>query len=235
VNKEFKSDLIDVPSDKQEVGPYKQKKLTSDYNSYLFLKRVTDILGSLCGLIIFTPIFIIIPLIYLAGESKGPVFFKQERIGKNGRVFHIYKFRSMILNAEEKLKSNEALYKKYLQNNYKLEQDEDPRITSIGRFLRKTSLDELPQFINVLKGEMSLIGPRPVVKEELLEYGEKVHDFLSVKPGLTGFWQASGRSDVGYPKRVEIELHYIYNQSIVFDVKIFFKTVQAVVFKKGAY
>ncbi|UOK60012.1 sugar transferase [Bacillus sp. OVS6] len=207
----------------------------TSYKVYILLKRFIDIIGAIVGLVIFSPCLLAISLNYMFGEAKGPVFFKQNRIGKNGQVFHIYKFRSMVVNAEEKLKSNKKLYAKYIKNNYKLEQDEDPRITKVGRFLRKTSLDELPQFINVLKGDMSLVGPRPVVTEELKEYGTRTSDFLSVSPGLTGYWQVSGRSDVGYPERVDIELYYVYNQSFKLDIAILFKTVLLVLLRKGAY
>ena len=203
--------------------------------TYSFFKRMMDIIGAIVGLVIVIPLFIVISILYVSGESKGPVIFKQSRTGKNGKEFKIYKFRSMVLNAEEKLKSNKQLYDKYIQNNYKLEPNEDPRITNLGKFLRKTSLDEIPQLINVLKGEMSLVGPRPVVTEELREYGEKANRFLAVKPGLTGFWQVSGRSDVGYPERVDLELHYVYNQSLIFDIKIILLTVWMVLLKKGAY
>lgn len=203
--------------------------------SYAVLKRAFDVFGASCGLIVTFPLFILIACLYMIGESKGPIFFKQVRIGKNGEKFHIYKFRSMIINADEKLKQNTELYKKYIENSYKLEPHEDPRITRIGRFLRKTSLDELPQLINVLKGEMSLVGPRPVVEEELIEYKEKKAIFLAVKPGLTGFWQVSGRSSVGYPERVELELYYVYNQSFIFDLQIIWKTIWSVLLKKGAY
>ncbi|MEJ9114299.1 sugar transferase [Bacillus paramobilis] len=202
---------------------------------YIFSKRCMDILGAIIGLIIFSPLFILIPIMYMRGEAKGPVFFKQVRIGKDGKEFYIYKFRSMVVDAEGKLKKNEILYKKYVENNYKLEPEEDPRITGIGRFLRKTSLDELPQFINVLKGDMSLVGPRPVVQEELREYGQRKSEFLSVKPGLTGYWQVSGRSDVGYPERVDIELYYVYNQSLLLDLKILVQTCLLVILRKGAY
>ena len=202
---------------------------------YLFIKRCIDIIGALIGLIISSPIFILVSIMYLFGESKGPVFFKQQRYGKNGKLFYIYKFRSMVVNANEKLKQNKELYKKYIKSNYKLEQDEDPRITNLGRFLRKTSLDEIPQFINVLKGDMSLVGPRPIVEEELFEYKDKKEDFLSVKPGMTGYWQVSGRSNIGYPERVNIELYYVYKQSLLFDIKILIKTVLVVFLKKGAY
>lgn len=197
-------------------------------------KRVLDIFGSVFGLVIFSPIYLVITII-IKQQSPGPVIFKQKRFGRDGKVFFIYKFRSMVVNAEQVLKENKELYEEYVRNNYKLEQDKDPRITKIGRFIRKTSLDELPQFINVLKGEMSLVGPRPVVPVELEEYGDKKDLFLSVKPGITGYWQVCGRSDVGYPERVDIELHYVHNQSIWLDIQILFKTVLHVLARKGAY
>ncbi|PHE99149.1 multidrug MFS transporter [Bacillus wiedmannii] len=217
--------------------PVESKELVIKNQSiiYLFFKRMLDFIGAILGLAIFSPIFIVISIFYMWGDNKGPVFFKQVRMGKDGKEFHIYKFRSMIVNAEEKLKENELLYKKYVANNYKLEPNEDPRITKLGQFLRKTSLDELPQFINVLKGNMSLVGPRPVVKEELKEYGHREHEFLSVKPGITGYWQVSGRSDVGYPERVDLELHYVDNASLYFDIKIIIFTVINVILRKGAY
>ncbi|WP_429645252.1 sugar transferase [Aeribacillus composti] len=202
---------------------------------YAITKRTMDIVGAIIGLILTSPLFFIISIFYLFGDSKGPIFFKQIRVGKHGEKFYIYKFRSMIVKADEKLKADKELYEKYLRNNYKLEPHEDPRITNLGRFLRKTSLDEIPQLINVLKGEMSLVGPRPVVQEELKEYGVKVGEFLSVKPGLTGYWQVSGRSEIGYPERVNLELYYVYNQSLLLDIKIILKTVWMVLLKKGAY
>lgn len=202
---------------------------------YIVTKRFMDIIGAIVGLLFLSPIFIAVGILYCFGDSKGSIFFKQKRYGKNGELFNIYKFRSMVKNADEKLMEDKILYEKYISNNYKLEQDEDPRITNIGRFLRKTSLDELPQLINVLKGDMSLVGPRPIVLEELREYKEKADDFLSVKPGLTGYWQVSGRSNVSYPGRVDIELYYVYNQSLLFDINILFKTVVIVILKKGAY
>ncbi|MCA0987058.1 sugar transferase [Guptibacillus algicola] len=202
---------------------------------YLITKRLIDIVGALSGLILILPVFLIISSLYLFGDNKGPVFFKQKRIGKNKKEFYIYKFRSMIVNAEEKLKSDDELYKKYIANNYKLEQHEDPRVTKLGRFLRSTSLDELPQLINVLLGSMSLVGPRPVVKQELIEYKSQTTEFLSVKPGVTGYWQVSGRSEVMYPERVDLELYYVHNQSLVFDLKIMVKTISMVLLRKGAY
>ncbi|WP_342032549.1 sugar transferase [Mesobacillus boroniphilus] len=202
---------------------------------YLFEKRCLDIIGAALGLIIVLPLFIVIRIIYCFGESKGPLWFKQQRIGKNGELFNIFKIRSMVVDAEGILKRNHELFQKYIQNNYKLEPDEDSRITRVGRILRKSSLDELPQLINVLKGEMSLVGPRPIVEEELKEYKHKRQDFLSVKPGMTGYWQVCGRSDVGYPERVELELYYVYHQSLSLDMKILIKTMIIVLKKKGAY
>lgn len=209
--------------------------LRNDSTVYLFFKRTLDLFGAVIGLILSSPLFLIISLLYLRGSQKGPVFFKQERIGQNGVPFYIYKFRSMVIDAENVLKRNQVLYQKYLENSYKLEPEEDPRITSIGRLLRKTSLDELPQLINVLKGEMSLVGPRPVVTEELREYGKDKSLFLSAKPGLTGNWQVCGRSEIEYPERCEVELYYVRNKSFAFDIKILFKTVMTVITKKGAY
>jgi exopolysaccharide production protein ExoY len=198
-------------------------------------KRLIDIVGASLGIILLFPVYVIISLFYLVGDNKGPVLFKQKRTGKNGKQFFIYKFRSMVINSEEKLKCNNLLYEKYLKNNYKLEPEEDPRVTIFGHFIRKTSLDELPQLFNVLKGEMSLVGPRPVVPEELDEYKDKKNIFLSVKPGVTGYWQVSGRSEIGYPERVDLELFYVYNQSFVLDITILIKTVLQVILRKGAY
>ena len=211
---------------------YQKKRISK---VFLFSKRCLDILFAILGLILTLPIFILVALLYLFGKSKGQVFFKQQRYGKNGEKFNIYKFRSMVPNADERLKSNKLLYEKYLSNNYKLEQEEDPRITNLGRFLRKTSFDELPQLINVLKGEMSIVGPRPIVEEELKEYKNQKDEFLSVKPGITGYWQINGRSEVGYPERVDLELYYVYNQSLSLDIKILIKTIIVVFLKKGAY
>ncbi len=211
------------------------KNTKKDSFIYIAAKRILDICGATLGILITLPVLLIILSFYLYGQDKGPVFFQQERIGLQGKKFKIYKFRSMIVDAEKKLKDNKVLYQKYIDNNFKLEQDEDPRITNFGRFLRKSSVDELPQFINVLKGEMSLVGPRPVVTEEIGEYKNRKKDFLSVKPGLTGYWQVSGRSNVGYPERADIELFYVYNRSFFMDIKILFKTVVQVIMKKGAY
>lgn len=213
-----------------EKSQIKKQSLT-----YLFFKRLTDIVLSLLALIGFSPVFLGVWIANRFGDNKGPLFFKQTRIGKNGKPFKMYKFRSMIVNADEILHSNIELYEKYVENNYKLEPDEDPRITNLGRWLRRTSIDEIPQFINILKGDMSIVGPRPVVKEELKEYGDRVDKFLSVKPGAMGLWQASGRSNIGYPERCDLELSYVDHASYWYDVKIMFKNIISIFKNTGAY
>ncbi|MER2105651.1 MAG: sugar transferase [Solibacillus sp.] len=212
------------------------QKISKRVKLYLVSKRLLDIMGSLVGIILCLIVAIPFFFIYKFDKrNKGPMLYKQRRLGRNGEEFGIYKFRSMVVNAEEVLKADPVLYERYVANSYKLEQNEDPRITAFGRFIRKTSLDELPQFFNVLKGEMSLVGPRPIVEEELEEYGTKKELFFSVKPGITGYWQISGRSDVNYPERVEVELFYHKHQSFVLDIKILVLTVILVLLRKGAY
>ncbi|SHH27162.1 sugar transferase [Clostridium grantii] len=198
---------------------------------YLFLKRTIDILGSIAGLILFSPIFIIIA-IAIKLEDKGPAIFSHKRLGMNGKYIKIYKFRSMFCDAEKMLESLSPEQKKEFQENFKLEND--PRITKLGKKLRKTSLDELPQFLNVLKGELTLVGPRPIIEIELEKYGEFAAKFLSVKPGLTGLWQVSGRSDTTYEERVKMDMDYIDNRTIIGDVIIILKTVTTVISKEGA-
>lgn len=195
------------------------------------MKRLIDILGALAGLIVFTPLLLLI-YILIKTIDPGPALFKQKRVGKNGNTFYIYKFRTMVPNAEELLRNDPALYREYKQNNYTLPLHEDPRISKIGILLRNTSLDELPQFINVLLGDMSLVGPRPVIEEEADYYGDKKNQFCSVKPGMTGYWQISGRDKVGYPQRVKMELDYITKQSLWFDIEIIFKTIIHLIMQK---
>lgn len=208
--------------------------MTKQSKSYLFAKRFLDISTALFALVIFSPIFLVISLFYLFGDNKGPVFYQQRRIGQNHEEFGIYKFRSMVVNAEEKLYADKELYAKFVENGYKLPTEEDPRITKFGAFIRKTSLDELPQFINILIGDMSIIGPRPVVERELVEYGNRVDEFLSVKPGAMGLWQASGRSEIQYPERADLEISYVEHANLWFDFKILFMTVLAIFKGDGA-
>ncbi|ANK62541.1 multidrug MFS transporter [Loigolactobacillus backii] len=207
----------------------------SKSKTYLAIKRLCDIVVSIIALICLIPVFAVMFILYRFGENRGPMIYKQERIGKNGKPFKIWKFRSMVVNADKKLKANPALYKKYLANSYKLPAEEDPRITHFGRIIRKTSIDELPQFINILKGDMALVGPRPVVRTELKEYGDNVRKLLSMTPGAMGYWQASGRSNIGYPERCDIEMYYIDHANFWFDVKIVFLNIISIFKSTGAY
>lgn len=203
--------------------------------AYLFWKRFFDIVLSSIALVCFSPIFWVVFILSRFGENKGPLFYKQVRIGWHGKPFKIYKFRSMVVNADTILENDPELYAKYVANNYKLEPEEDPRITRLGRWLRKTSIDEIPQFLNILHGEMSIIGPRPIVKAELAEYGDRVDKFLSVKPGAMGLWQSSGRSNIPYPKRCDVELEYVDKASLKFDTEIMFKNIISIFKSDGAY
>ncbi|MGL4873549.1 MAG: sugar transferase, partial [Clostridium sp.] len=202
------------------------------YNlAYLFLKRTFDIVASLLGIIVFSPVFIIVGII-IYKEDKGNIIFGHERIGKDGKIIKVYKFRSMVMNSKEIFENFTEEQKKEYYVNFKLEND--PRITKIGNFLRKTSLDELPQLFNILKGDMSVVGPRPIVEKEISLYGDFAKKLFSVTPGLTGYWQANGRSDTTYDERVKMDMYYIDYASIWVDVKILFRTAYSVVKKEGA-
>lgn len=194
-------------------------------------KRAFDIISSLAAIIITLPIFIIIGII-IKLDSKGPIFFSHKRIGKDGVFINVYKFRTMVTNAEEMLNKLTPEQKREFQENFKLK--DDPRITKVGKFLRESSLDELPQLFNILLGNMSVVGPRPIVEKEMEKYTVYINKFLSVKPGLTGNWQANGRSDTTYEERVLLDMEYIDNRSFLFDLKIIFKTFGAIVNKVGA-
>ncbi|MGE5656815.1 MAG: sugar transferase [Actinomycetota bacterium] len=202
-----------------------------------FLKRLFDILFSLSVLILFAPVYLLLALL-IALSSPGPVFYVQERVGQNHRRFNCLKFRTMVENADEMLVEMMETYphiRQEFQDNFKLKHD--PRITWIGRFLRVTSLDEFPQFWNVLKGDMSVVGPRPLVVEELPRYGRHINKILTIKPGITGLWQVSGRNDIPYPRRVQIDLYYVNAKNLWIDLWIVFKTIGVVIFPKnnGAY
>lgn len=204
--------------------------------TYEITKRIIDIIGSLVGIVFLMPITIIIYIVrFILRENDGPLFYSQKRIGQNGKYFRLYKYRSMCKDAEDKLAKylaeNEEARKEFSENQ-KLQND--PRITKLGDILRKTSLDELPQVINILKGEMSFVGPRPIVDGEIEKYGDLREKFLSVKPGLTGYWQANGRSNTTYEERIEMELYYVDNKSLWLDIKILFKTFISVLKKEGA-
>ena len=209
---------------------------------YEFIKRLIDIVFSLFLLILFSPIILLIVLAIVL-DSIGPILADTpERVGKSGRLFKMYKFRSMVQNAHEILRENPQyadLFNMYKKGSYKLK--DDPRITLVGRFIRKYSLDEIPQLVNILKGEMSLVGPRAYYPDELREqqksYPETrdlVKVVLSVKPGLTGFWQVSGRSEINFDKRIQMDADYVHKRSILYDLYIILKTPWAMVSGKGA-
>lgn len=205
-----------------------------NHRVYKFFKRITDIVVSILALVLLSPLIIILSVIIFAQDGHGP-FYKQFRVGQYGKLFGMYKFRSMIYNADKVLEKNTQLYQKYVDNGFKLPEGEDPRITKVGAFIWKTSLDEIPQFLNVLIGQMSLVGPRPIVKKEMFEYGDRIKKFLSVKPGALGLWQASGRANIEYPERCDIELEYIQNASYWYDVKVFFACCISILKKDGAF
>lgn len=199
------------------------------------LKRALDILGGIFGSICLIPITIGIWIANKIIGDKGPVFYTQERIGQNGKIFKMYKYRSMVIDADERLE-------KYLEENEEAREEyreykklkNDPRITKIGKFIRKTSLDEFPQFINVLKGEMSLVGPRPYLPREKEDINGFFNYITSCKPGITGLWQTSGRSSTTFTDRLTLDMSYYYDHTLKSDIKILYKTVENVIKKEGA-
>ena len=201
---------------------------------YLTVKRMFDILVGLLGLLVLVPIILVVKVSNIARGDFHSIFFTQKRVGRNGREFKLYKFRSMVYNAEEVLQEllKEEPYKTEWKLNQKL--SNDPRITRVGNFLRKTSLDEVPQFINVLIGDMSLIGPRPLVPGELDDHNGNHDIYEKMRPGITGWWASNGRSDTTYEERLELEYYYVNNCSILLDIKCIWRTIKAVLFKKGA-
>jgi lipopolysaccharide/colanic/teichoic acid biosynthesis glycosyltransferase len=202
-----------------------------------FTKRIFDIAFSLFVLIVFSPVYLLLAAL-IALSSDGPIFYVQERVGQNYQLFNCIKFRTMVCNADEilgEMMENSPHLRQEFESSFKLKQD--PRITPIGNFLRITSLDEFPQFWNVLKGDMSVVGPRPLVEEELPKYGCHIDKILTIKPGITGLWQVSGRNDIPYPRRVQIDLHYAKFRTLWLDLWIILKTVGVVIMTKdnGAY
>lgn len=202
-----------------------------------FFKRLFDIFFSLSVLILFSPVYLLLTLL-IALSSPGSVFYVQQRVGKNRKTFGCIKFRTMVSNADEvlaQMMETSPHLRQEFQDNFKLKHD--PRITWIGHCLRVTSLDEFPQFWNVLKGDMSVVGPRPLVLEELHKYGRHMDRILTIKPGITGLWQVSGRNDIPYPRRVQIDLYYVNFKNFWIDLWIIIKTIGVVIFPKdnGAY
>jgi exopolysaccharide production protein ExoY len=196
-------------------------------------KRALDLAVVICGLPLALLVGAVIALLVRI-TSRGPVFFVQERVGLGGRRFRMVKFRTMLVGAENRLRDDPQLWEEYVRNGYKLPASVDDRVTAVGRFLRRSSLDELPQLVNVLRGHMSLVGPRPVVPAELDNYGDRTDVYLGVKPGLTGWWQVNGRSGVGYPERVELDRYYAESWTLFLDVRILVRTPFALL-RGGAY
>ncbi len=208
--------------------------LNIKHKLYCIIKDVFDILFSFIGMIVMLIFAIILKVSYVITGDFHPIFFTQKRIGKNGKEFKMYKFRTMVPDAEIKLKEllKEEPYKSQWKQNQKL--DNDPRITKIGKLLRKTSLDELPQFINIYIGDMSIIGPRPLVKGELDDHNGNHAIYESVRPGITGWWACNGRSATTYDERLELEYYYINNRNLILDLKCIYYTIKAILFGKGA-
>lgn len=210
-------------------------KESNNINVYKIFKRVIDILASIVGLVILCPLIAIVFIANKIGKDNGPIFFVQKRIGENGKLFRLYKFRTMVVDADKilmkKLKTDKEFREKYLSYR-KIENDD--RITKIGDFLRKTSLDEFPQFINVIKGEMSLVGPRPYLNREKKDMANYYEYIIKCKPGITGLWQVSGRSQNTFKERLKLDLEYYNNRGLWYDIKIIFKTITSVFKKEGA-
>ena len=199
--------------------------------TYRFFKRFFDIFSSSIAIILLSPVFLILGIIVKC-TSKGPVFYSHKRVGKNGKEIGVLIFRSMVKNADKLIENFSDEQKTEFQKCYKLEND--PRVTKFGKFLRKTSLDELPQILNIFAGSLSFVGPRPITQKETLRYKKDRDLLLSVKPGLTGLWAISGRSTLPYEERIKLELKYVKECSLWFDAKIFFKTVIPVLRGHGA-
>lgn len=220
--------FLNVSSKNHEVD-FKKEQVQN------FLKRFIDIIGGIVGIIFLIPITLVLYIFKIINKEKGSLFYIQKRIGKNGKIFKMYKYRSMVPNAEQilekYLEENEEIRNEY-KINKKLK--DDPRITKVGKFIRKTSIDEFPQFINVLKGDMSLVGPRPYLPKEIEDMGKAYEEIIKVKPGITGYWQVSGRNNVTFENRLKLDIEYCKNKSLKLDLKILFKTIQKVINRDGA-
>ena len=234
-SKTITNDTLDeIDGMEKEIDYGKEKEFENEATihaekslGYFTIKRAIDIVGSSVGIILLSPVFLITAIV-IKFDSKGPVFFAHKRLGKCENTINIYKFRTMLPNAEELLKKLNAEQKKEFGINFKLKND--PRITNIGHFLRKSSLDELPQLFNILYGNLSIVGPRPIIKKELDYYGIYKDKRMGVKPGLTGLWQVRGRNDTTYEERVKFDMTYVNNRSLILDIRIILKTF-IVVFK----
>lgn len=209
----------------------KKKELVNDHIVYLVLKRLMDIVGASLGLLLASPIMLIVAILIKLEDPKGPVFFSQVRNGAYPKTFKMYKFRSMYVDAEERLQELMHLNE---QSGPAFKIKDDPRITKVGKFIRKTSLDELPQLFNVLKGDMSLVGPRPAIPREVEQYTAYQKQRLFVKPGLTCIWQVSGRNNIGFDEWVELDIEYIKTRNLWLDIKLILLTIPAMLGDENA-
>ena len=233
-DKKFPENSNIIRFDKNNKVLEKPQRKTFNEITYSFLKRTVDITASATALLLLSPVFLVTSLA-IKNDSKGPAMFTQKRIGKDGKLFEIYKFRTMVPDADKKLfellENDEEAAKEYKLNK-KLKND--PRITKVGNFLRKTSIDELPQLINVLKGDMSLVGPRPYLPREIDDMGNYYDTIIESKPGITGLWQVSGRSNTTFEDRLEFDMEYNENKGFFYDMGLLTKTVGVVLNKDGA-
>lgn len=212
--------------------PFVPQVPTNTNKGYLMCKRIMDLTLAILAIIALTPLFVVIGVVIKLEDRKGPVIFKQVRVGENGKEFNMYKFRSMVTNAEQ-LKENLLEQNETTGPVFKIKHD--PRITKVGRFIRKTSMDELPQLFNVVKGEMSLVGPRPPIPKEVAQYSSYEWQRLSVVPGLTCYWQVSGRSTIGFSEWMRLDMQYIQDRSFLIDIKLIVKTIVVLFGSKDAY
>ncbi len=227
------NEKINVATTKEEVGSM-ESVTSSSKIAYRIIKRIFDIFASIIGLIFTLPVVLMVKMMYISSGDFSSIFYSHTRVGKDGKEFKLYKFRTMVPNAKEMLEEmlKDPKYKKEWDANQKIEND--PRVTTAGWVLRKTSLDELPQMLNVLIGDMSLIGPRPLVPGELDSHNGNHEIYESVKPGITSWWASHGRSATTYEERLELEYYYVKNCSIWLDIKCIFATIKAVISKSGA-
>lgn len=208
-----------------------EEESSMEFSFYEVIKRLIDIVCSFLGVLVLSPLFIIIAII-IKMTSKGPVFFSQKRVGKNGKEFDMYKFRSMVVNAEE---LKEKLAAKNEMSGPMFKMKDDPRVTKVGKFIRKTSIDELPQLWNVLKGDMSLVGPRPSLPKEVAQFEDWMYKRLEVKPGLTCYWQVSGRNNIDFEDWMKLDVKYVEERNPWIDIKLIFKTVFVLFGDKNAH
>lgn len=227
-------EMINAGSIELTASEHKNLAKQLMHKNYLLMKRTFDIIAALIGCVMMLPLIVIVKLSYMCSGDFSSIFYFHERVGKDGKIFKLYKFRSMVPNADQVLKKllKQPKYKKEWDKNQKL--DNDPRITRMGKILRKTSLDEIPQFINVLKGDMSLIGPRPLIKGELDAHNGNHELYESIPPGMTSWWASHGRNATTYEERLDLEYYYIRNQSLKLDIKCVFATIKAIIGRTGA-